>query len=70
MNRFKKELRKRNVMLECDFPYLPYDTSKGVTVETVRVNSELCTVTKHYTSISIVDHYDTTMEIAYTTILE
>lgn len=35
MNRFKKEIRRRGVMLESDFDYLPYDG-----IETVVVTAE------------------------------
>ena len=36
MNRFKKELRKRGINLECDYAYLPSDEDviAGVIVET------------------------------------
>lgn len=69
MNRFKKELRKQGVKLENDYPWLPFDCG-SVTLESVCVNSELCTVTKYYTSIACVDHYNRQMNIAYSTILE
>ena len=69
MNRFKKELRKQGVKLENDYPWLPFDMG-SVTLETVSVNSELCTVTKYFTSIVCVDHYNRQMELEYTTILE
>lgn len=58
MNRFKKELRKHNVMLECDYPWLPYEE-----LETVIVDSEKCTVTRVYLSIILIDYYNRQMEV-------
>ena len=45
MNRFKKELRKRGIKLECDYEYLPYNG-----IETVVVNSENATVSTYHLS--------------------
>ena len=57
MNRFKKELRKRGVMMENDYPYLPYGS-----LETVEVNSETCTVSCYYNVIGWEHtHYDRAM---------
>lgn len=42
MNRFKKELRKRGVKLECDYEYLPFDG-----LETIVVNAEKATVSTY-----------------------
>lgn len=39
MNRLKREIRKRGVKLECDYPTLPYNG-----IETVKVDSETATV--------------------------
>lgn len=38
MNRFKKELRRKGIKLECDYLWLPYEEN-GVFVEAVSVNS-------------------------------
>lgn len=43
MNRFKKYIRTKGVKLEKDFPWLPYE-SGSITIESVIVNSEACTV--------------------------
>lgn len=55
MNRFKKEIRKRGIKLESDYPELPYYV-KGkscfepgyICIESVFVNSETATVTEFY----------------------
>ena len=64
MTRFKKELRKRGVKLECDYPYLPFELV-GTTLECVVVNSELCSVTEITTSITLTSYYGRNMQIAY-----
>lgn len=46
MNRFKKELRKKGVKLECDYPYMPYRVGQNIYMEDVYVNSEKATVTE------------------------
>lgn len=50
MNRFKKELRKKGIKLECDYPYLPFEEG-GLTIDTVRVNTETATVSIFSVSI-------------------
>lgn len=45
MNRFKKELRKRGVKLECDYPCLPFNG-----IETVVVDSANATVSTYHLS--------------------
>ena len=50
MNRFKKEIRKKGIKLESDYPWLPYDNST-MTVGAVNVNTETATVKIYYTSI-------------------
>jgi len=49
MNRFKKELRKRNIKLESDYEYMPCDG-----IQAVIVQSELARVKVVHTSIVIV----------------
>ena len=62
MNRFKKELRKAGTRLECDYPYLPYDLG-SMSIDSIVVNSELCTVTTYYMSVTQIDYYDKNMNI-------
>lgn len=50
MNRFKKEIRKKGIKLESDYPWLPYDNG-NVTVDAVSVNTEKVTIIVYYTSI-------------------
>lgn len=58
MNRFKKELRKHGVRLECDYDYLPYHG-----LETVVVDSEHCKVSRWWVYIGWAHHrYDRSME--------
>lgn len=57
MNRFKKELKKRGVMLEQDYDYLPYPVDKHVVLEGVVVNAETATVATYYNTIALFDHY-------------
>lgn len=45
MNRFKKELRKHGVKLECDYPYFPFDG-----IETIVVDSENAIVSTYHLS--------------------
>ena len=45
MNRFKRELRKHGVKLECDYPFLPYNG-----IETVVVDSENAIVSTYHVS--------------------
>lgn len=45
MNRFKRELRKHGVKLECDYQFLPYNG-----IETVVVDSENATVSTCHVS--------------------
>lgn len=62
MNRFKKELRKNGVMLECDYPWLPYEHRGCPALEGVHVDSEKCTVTRYFVSITLIDYYNRQME--------
>ena len=43
MNRLKKEIRKKGIMLECDYPYLPFNG-----IEAVKVNSEQATLSTYH----------------------
>ena len=43
MNRLKKEIRKKGVMLECDYPFLPFDG-----LEAVKVDSEKAILSRYY----------------------
>ncbi len=43
MNRLKKEIRKKGVMLESDYPFMPYNG-----IETVKVNSEQATISTYH----------------------
>ena len=63
MNRFKKELRKIGVTLECDFEFLPYPVTGGVVVDSVIINTEECTVTTVYNTIVLIDYYDRSLNI-------
>lgn len=45
MNRFKKELRKHGVKLECDYPFFPYNG-----IESVVVDSEHAIVSTYHLS--------------------
>ena len=57
MNRFKKELKRHGVMLEHDYPYLPYEEKGGVSLDSVIVNSEKATVTHVYNVIVLTHCY-------------
>lgn len=52
MNRLKKELRNKGVMLESDYPFIPY-RENGTELLGIEVDSENCIVTEFYTSIII-----------------
>ena len=43
MNRLKKEIRKKGVRLESDYPFIPYNG-----IEAVRVNSEQATISTYH----------------------
>ena len=43
MNRLKKEIRKKGVRLECDFPFLPFNG-----IETVKIDSEKATINVYH----------------------
>ena len=62
MNRFKKELRKHGVKLECDYEMLPYERDAGF-LEGVVVDAEQCKVVSIYTSIVVTDCYDRQMQV-------
>lgn len=57
MTRWKKEIRKRGIKLECDYPYLPFDNygKQHVSLEGVSVYIVNETL---YPYIRIVEHYD------------
>ena len=46
MNRLKKEIRKKGVMLECDYPYLPFNG-----IEAVKVDSEQVALSIYHVSL-------------------
>lgn len=48
MNRFKREIRNKGVMLRHDYLFLPFRTHGNISVEDVHVNSETATVTTFY----------------------
>lgn len=48
MNRFKMELRKHGVKLECDYPFLPYNG-----IESVVVDSEHAVVSTYHVSAGL-----------------
>lgn len=75
MNRFKKELRKRNIKLECDYPTLPHyikDNSPfdvgNICIEGIVVNSEACTVTE-YTNV-IIEKYRVNRDFSFTDVCD
>ena len=43
MNRFKKELRKRGIKLESDYPFIPYNG-----LEAIIVHSDTATVSEYH----------------------
>lgn len=45
MNRLKKEIRKKGVKLESDFPFLPFNG-----IETINVDSENATISEYHVS--------------------
>ncbi|MBR6358033.1 MAG: hypothetical protein IKS11_00135 [Lachnospiraceae bacterium] len=45
MNRFKKEVRRRGIKLECDYEFLPYNE-----IETVVADAEKATVSTYHVS--------------------
>lgn len=61
MNRFKKELRKRGFKLENDYDYLPYEVEYYMVLDSVVVDTEHCTFTEHYNSITIQLTFDRAM---------
>ena len=63
MNRFKSELRKHGVMLENDYPYLPYEVSSGMYLDSIIVNAENISVIYYYNTISIINYYDKSFNI-------
>ena len=49
MNAFKRYLRnKKDIKLETDYPYLPYNVRPYITLEGIYVNSERATITYYY----------------------
>lgn len=51
MNRFKKELRRKGIKLECDYLWLPFEVSKNIYLEDVYVDSQRATWTEFYNVI-------------------
>ena len=62
MNRFKKELRKAGVKLECDYPFLPYEQG-SCTIDSIAVNSEECSVTHYFTSLIVKEFFGRGMTV-------
>jgi hypothetical protein len=52
MNRLKKEIRKKGIMLENDYLFLPCEKG-GAILEGVNVDSNNCIITFFYTSIIV-----------------
>lgn len=52
MTRFKQELRKRGITLECDYEYLPYNG-----LETVIVDQERAAVHEYHDCLGWVSTY-------------
>ena len=46
MNRLKKEIKKKGIMLESDYPFLPFNG-----IEAVKVDSELATLSTYHVSM-------------------
>lgn len=61
MNRFKKELRKRGIKLECDYPYLPFE-EKSIMIEGITVGNETCLLYQHANVGTLVTYFDRKME--------
>ena len=55
MNRFKKELMKKGIELECQYDWMPYEVSNGVVIDTIIVDSERAIVHMYYNVIDL--HY-------------
>lgn len=58
MNRFKKEIRKKGIRLESDYPWMPYYIKGNspfdvgnICVECVSINAENATVTTVYNTL-------------------
>ena len=51
MNRFKKELRKKGIKLESDYPWLPFELKSGGIIEGVKVLTEYGIVEFYFTSM-------------------
>lgn len=64
MNRLKKELRKRGVKLENDYPWLPYDFGSQ-SLESVVVNSEEAEWYEVYSSIVVKLYIDRAGHISW-----
>ena len=47
MNRFKKELKRKGVRLEGDYPFLPYEVGDNIYMEGVSVDAETATFTEY-----------------------
>ena len=65
MNRFKRYVREKGIKLECDYPWLPYDSKGYVTIETVYVNSEHCYVTQFTTVGDLIAYFHRDGTITY-----
>lgn len=60
MTRFQKEIRKRGIKTEKDYPWLPYDLD-GVSIEGIVVNSEKCRVKIFYNVGTMVTTFSRSM---------
>lgn len=61
MTRFKKELIKRNVMLEETLPYLPYGNTEAIVV-----HSDTCVVSTYDNRVGwYFNEYNRNMEVEY-----
>lgn len=61
MTRFQKEIRKRGIKTEKDYPYLPYDINGG-TIEGIVVNSEKCRVKIYYNVGTMITTFSRSMK--------
>lgn len=63
MNRFKKELKKRGVKLENDYPYMPFDFG-NTALEAVIVDAEKCTLSQLTSSMNVIYYYGRDMKVS------
>ena len=64
MNRFKKEIRKKGIMLENDYLFLPCEKG-GLTLDGINVNSVDCVIAFFYTSIIVYAKLNRNGEFTY-----